>query len=66
MKTKKISKKMTLNKATLANLTNEQMQSAQGGLPETSWGVWNNCYTHCLTGVCCVAVITEGCQTTIF
>ena len=56
MKTKKFSKKLSLNKATVADLNNSQMTAVQGGAPWTSLGILNKCYTLCDTGVCCPTI----------
>ena len=62
MKTKKFSKKLSLNKATVADLNNSQMKTVQGGAPWTSIGIQNKCYTMCLTGACCPTIYqTEHC-----
>lgn len=58
MKPKTFSRKLALNKLTVSNLTDIQMQRAKGGLPNTSIGHVALCYTACNTGVCC-APVTE-------
>lgn len=43
MKTKKVNKKLSLNKTTIAALDNQEQQGAKGGyLPTVLWG---GCYT---------------------
>ena len=75
MKTKKFSKKLSLNKATVADLNNSQMKAAHGGAPWTSLDILNKCYTRCDTGICCptiyrtdpgccVVVVTMDCPPT--
>jgi hypothetical protein len=61
MKTKKVTKKLVLNKETVNNLTNPQMQMLKGGLPDTSKGIGNPCQTHCDTGFCCERTNNEYC-----
>lgn len=74
MKNKQFSRKLVLSKATVSNLTDVQMLIAKGGMPWTSVGIQNNCYTMCDTGVCCpteyqtreccAVLVTDGCPPT--
>jgi hypothetical protein len=41
MKTKKLSKKLVLNKKTIANLKNDEMKGVYGG--EIATTLWSNC-----------------------
>ncbi|HLP47853.1 MAG TPA: class I lanthipeptide [Candidatus Kapabacteria bacterium] len=65
MRTKNFSKKLVLNRATVANLTNDQMRALKGGATETSYDVINHCYTLCVPGYCSpIGVISKDCQMT--
>ncbi len=65
MKTKKIEKKLFLNKKTIAHLNNGQLGQAKGGFPTTSCGTCETCLTHCsCTCETCVPTgqDTDNCQ----
>lgn len=47
MKIKKVSKKLVLNRATVANLSDFQMDLARGGVTFTSFGVPHLCLSKC-------------------
>jgi len=51
MKTKAFSKKLTLNKQTVASLDQNELSTAKGGVAVTSIG--------CTAGEICIAIITE-------
>lgn len=53
MKTKKLVKKLVLNKKTVADLVNQEMNAVNGGVT-----VWSNCYTKCNT-MCAISCDTE-------
>ena len=59
MKTKKFPRKLGLNKATVANLSNLSMQALKGGERWTSIGSPGVCDTKCPTGACC-PILTIG------
>jgi len=61
MKTKKFTKKLTLNKNTIADLSNEQLNQVKGGCAskpgETSCHTWTHTvlYTNCIN---CIDPVT--------
>jgi hypothetical protein len=60
MKTKKFEKKFTLNKKTIANLSNEQMDHVKGGCAskpgETSCHTYHCTINTCFTRCCSIAI----------
>lgn len=53
MKVKKIGKKLELNKETLTNLSDVQLEGVKGGMDGTSYFHYYLCYSECNTGACC-------------
>lgn len=47
MKTKKVEKKLFLNKKTIAHLNNGQLGQAKGGGPTTTCDTCETCLTYC-------------------
>jgi hypothetical protein len=64
MKIKTFSKKLALNKATVVNLTNEQLDALKGGHPLTSYDIINHCYTQCIPSYCGIGELSKDCPTT--
>ncbi|MDQ1349900.1 MAG: hypothetical protein QG657_201 [Acidobacteriota bacterium] len=66
MKINKVTKKLVLNRTTVANLSDFQMNVARGGVPWTSIGAPHLCGTRCGT-VCptgCAPVSAPTCPPT--
>ncbi len=55
MNTKKFGKKLVLNKKTISDLTNKEMQNAYGGAP--TW--WHSCGLS--DEVCCIPLTVVKC-----
>ena len=55
MKTKKLEKKLVLNKKTIADLINSEMKKVYGGVSVDT--CWTDCRTRCATEGCCESII---------
>ena len=57
MKTKKLEKKLVLNKKTIADLINNEMKKVHGGVSVDT--CWTDCRSRCATDDCCGTLLKE-------